>query len=70
MNNGHSAGLFTFSGVDSTDQVVITIATAGDSVDFTIANAVGVSLMGFLPAVVTAPSASYAAYSDGPASFN
>jgi hypothetical protein len=69
VNNGHSAGLFTLSGLASTQKSVLTVATAGDSVDLASApNAVG-TLLGFT-ADVAAPTASFNAFSQEIASFN
>lgn len=68
VNNGHSASLFVLSGQDSTQQSVITVTTAGDSVIFTAPNSVG-SLLGFVADVV-APVPNFNAYSENPAAFN
>lgn len=69
VNNGHSAGLFKLSGQDSTQQSVITVATAGDSVQLASApNSVG-TLLGFTADVI-ATVANFNAFSQGIAKLN
>jgi hypothetical protein len=63
------SNLFTFTGNGSTGQTVITFLTSGDSINFTVANSIG-GILGFNPAVITAPSANYSAYSNNVASLN
>lgn len=70
-NNGHDPSLFTLSGDQATQSAVVTFLTAGDAVDFSVANSVGV-ILGWpaLGPVIVAPVAGYNAYSPENAKFN
>ena len=73
VNLGLPANLFLFSGEDATQKVVITILTAGDSIDFSVASSIG-PLLGFSAAPgdnpVVAPIAGFNAFSQGTAALN
>jgi hypothetical protein len=69
VNNGLPSNLFTFSGLAATSQTVVTFLRAGDSVDFSTVDTIG-SILGYLPAIVTAPSSGYNAFSTNPAALN
>ena len=68
-NNGHSASLFVLSGDDATQKSIVTISTIGDSVNFAVANSIGL-LLGFGNVVITAAVAGENEYSENAASFN
>jgi hypothetical protein len=70
-NTGHDPALFTLSGDQATQSSVITFLTAGDAVDLSVANSVGV-ILGWpaIGPVIVAPVAGYNAFSPGPATFN
>lgn len=73
INQGLPPGLFQFSGDDATQRAVMTIATAGDSVDFAYPGSIG-SLLGFSTAAadnpIVAAVAGYNAYSQETANLN
>jgi hypothetical protein len=68
-NNGHSAALYTLSGLDSTQQTVITVANTGDSIQMASAPNSVATILGYTVDIV-APVASYNAFSQNPANFN
>lgn len=71
VNNGHPTNLFSFGAFEATQTVSLTISTAGDSVDFSIANSVGKILGWPAPGpVIVAPVASYIAYAPESATLN
>ena len=69
VKNGHSAALYTLSGLDSTQQTVITVATAGDSIQMATAPNSIASILGYNIDVV-APNPNFNAFSQEPASLN
>ena len=73
VNLGLPANLFLFSGDDATQKAVITIATAGDSVDFSVAGSIG-PLLGFSAAAIdnpiVAPVAGFNAFGQSTANLN
>jgi len=73
VNLGLPPGLFQLAGDDATQRAVMTIATAGDSVDFSYAGSIG-PLLGFSAAAVDNPIvaavAGYNAYGQETANLN
>ncbi len=63
------SNLITVSGDEATQKTILTILNANDLIDLTVANSVR-EVLGFNSRVVTAPTAGYNEYSDGPANFN
>lgn len=69
VNLGLAANTLVLSGDGATGRALITIAAAGDSVDFTGPTSVR-TLLGFNPLVYTAPSANYTFSGQNVAAFN
>lgn len=69
VNIGLPADLISLGGDSATQKTIVTFSTAGDSIDFTVANSVR-TVLGFDAVVITAPSAGYSFFSNNPAAFN
>lgn len=69
VNLGLPPNLFILSGDDSTQRIIVTILTNGDSLNFTTINSVR-TLLGFASGIYTAPSAMYNLYGTMSAKFN
>ena len=69
VNNGHSGSLFVLTGDDATQKSIVTIATLGDSVNFSVGGSIG-SVLGFGAVTIVAGVAGENEYSTTAASFN
>ena len=70
VNNGHAANLYVLSGQESTQQAVITVLTADDSVQIASSPSPLGVLLGFTTDIGPTPVPKYNAFSELSASFN